>query len=137
MNSEMATALMLEKLVRDTYSDKRSSAIQPLQWSILRYLKDAEEDNRDIKSIAGSIGVTVAPVSRAVSTLELRGLVKKRDHPQSKKSILVDVSVEGLDALRNDDPILKIAERIENLSKSERKNLEDLLTQLTPMKEKS
>ena len=132
MKSDMTLALQLERLVRDAYSDKRSSAIQPLQWKILRYLEHARNFDSDIKSISSSIGVTVAPVSRAVSTLELRGLVSKGEHPLSKKSISVNISKMGLATLSGEDPILKIRDRIQALSAVDRERLAEMLEELLP-----
>ena len=36
--ASLAAAVLLERLIRDTYTARHSSEIQPLQWSILRYL---------------------------------------------------------------------------------------------------
>ncbi len=129
MKIEIAAALLMEQLVRGTYSGKRSSAIQPLQWSILRYLNEVSIDATDITSIGNYVGVTTAPVSRAVSTLERRGLVAKGEHPLSRRSVSVAITEKGRAALQ-EDPILKIAERINLLNQKEKESLVESLRQL-------
>lgn len=129
MQIEIAAALLMEQIVRGMYSDKRSSAIQPLQWSILRYLSEAKSDARDIKSIGRYVGITPAPVSRAISTLEARGLVARGEHPNSKRSVTVSITEEGRAALKV-DPILKIANRIESLDTIEREEFINSLRRL-------
>ena len=129
MKIEIAAALLMEQLVRGAYSGKRSSAIQPLQWSILRYLSEVSIDASDITSICNYVGVTIAPASRAVSTLERRGLVTKGKHPLSRRSVSVAITDQGRAALQ-EDPILKIAERISLLSQKERASLVESLRQL-------
>ena len=115
MKIEIAAALLMESIVRQAYSERRSSAIQPLQWSILRYLSTTNDVTRELKSICSYVGVTTAPVSRAVSTLEKKGMVTRGEHPTSKRSVLITITEKGLAAL-DDDPILKIAERIAQLN---------------------
>lgn len=129
MQIEIAAALLMEQIVRDVYSDKHSSAIQPLQWSILRYLREASLEARDVKSIGRYVGVTPAPVSRAIRTLETRGLVTRGEHPKSKRSVTVTLTEHGRVALEG-DPILKIARRIELLDTRERKIFINSLRQL-------
>lgn len=129
MKIEIAAALLMEQIVRETYSGKRSSAIQPLQWSILRYLSEVSADATDITSIGKYVGVTTAPVSRAVTTLERRGLVTKGEHPRSRRSISVAITEKGRAALQ-EDPILKIAARIDLLNHNEKMRLVESLRQL-------
>ena len=129
MKVEVAAALLMERMVRDAYSEKHSTAIQPLQWTILRYLSATSEETRDIKSISRYVGITPAPISRAVSTLEGRQLVKRRPHPASKRSVMVTITEKGLEKLE-DDPILKIANSITSLNERDRDRFVRILRQL-------
>lgn len=129
MKVEVAAALLMERMVRGAYSEKHSTAIQPLQWTILRYLSAPSNESRDIKSICRYVGITPAPISRAISTLEGRQLVTKKPHPESKRSVVVTITEKGLKKLA-DDPILKIANRINAMNERDRDRFVRILRQL-------
>lgn len=129
IKKDVAAAILMEKIVRDVYSNKGSREVQPLQWSILRYLERATANSSDLTSIARFLGLTLSPVSRAVQTLERRGLVTKRPDPQSGRAVVVSLSSEGLATLEA-DPILKIAKKINVLPEDEREQFRNALRSL-------
>ncbi|WP_150525374.1 MarR family winged helix-turn-helix transcriptional regulator [Roseibium sediminis] len=129
IKKDVAAAILMEKIVRDVYSNKGSREVQPLQWSILRYLERASANSSDLTSIARFLGLTLSPVSRAVQTLERRGLVTKRPDPQSGRAVVVSLSSEGLATLEA-DPILKIAKKINVLPEDEREQFRNALRSL-------
>ncbi|WP_414898688.1 MarR family winged helix-turn-helix transcriptional regulator [Rhodovulum sp. YEN HP10] len=106
--SDFAAAVLMERIVRGAYETKNSSEIQPLQWSILRYLDRCAEDRCTLTLITGFLGLTHAPVSRAVRTMRDRGLVRQRSHPRDARSTIISLTDAGRDALEL-DPIRKIA----------------------------
>lgn len=118
MDSEVAVAVLMEQVVRSAYRARRSGEVQPLQWTILRYLSLSPEQDRDLASIAAYAGVTPAPASRAVRTLEDRGFVQKERHLEDRRALSVRITRQGLEALEN-DPILEIANRLKELSEKE------------------
>ncbi|MFV0291782.1 MAG: MarR family winged helix-turn-helix transcriptional regulator [Paracoccus sp. (in: a-proteobacteria)] len=126
-----ASAVLLEKIVRDAYEKRRSSEVQPLQWSIMRYLSLASEDRCTIVWISGFLGVTHAPVVRAIKTLLRRNYVVQKVNPADARSKIVTLSREGWLQL-NADPLLAIAERIEKLTEDERRVLNTAVKQLIP-----
>jgi DNA-binding MarR family transcriptional regulator len=107
-------ALLLERMIRDSYREKRSSAIQPLQWSILRRLCREHPNTPDITSLARYLDLTLPPVSRAVATLEKRGLVEK-SAKHDRRSVALSPTAKGFAALLN-DPLRHIATNISGLS---------------------
>ena len=115
---EYAAALLIERLVQDTYPDRQPSSIKPLQWSILRYLRQVGDSPVDISTISKYLGKTNAPVSRAVSTLERRGLLLKGNTVGSA-SVAITLTEEGRDARRS-DPILQFASWIASVSGHEK-----------------
>ena len=129
IKKDVAAAILMEKIVRDVYSNKGSREVQPLQWSILRYLERASANSSDLTSIARFLGLTLSPVSRAVQTLEKRGLVTKRPDPQSGRAVVVSLSNEGRATLEA-DPILKIAKKINVLPEGEREQFRNALRSL-------
>ena len=118
MRIEMAAALLMERIIRETYSEKRSSAIQPLQWSILRYISEAPIEKRDVASISRYVGLTPAPVSRAITTLEERGHIRRSEHPKSRRSVAVTITKQGIAVLEN-DPILRVVRGIESFPRKD------------------
>ena len=118
MDRELALAILMERIVRSAYSSRKSEEIQPLQWSILRYLSRSQDSGRDLASVASYVGVTSAPASRAVKTLEKRGLVEKAQSDEDRRSVTVKISAEGLRALKH-DPLSRIALKLKSLSQPE------------------
>ena len=114
-----AAATLLERMIRDIYGDKGSSAVQPLQWSILRYLRKTSADRNELRWIARYLGLTRAPVARALKTLESRGYVEQAISPADNRTKTVSLTVEGREKL-NEDPIKVIADRILSLPKAEK-----------------
>ncbi|MBK5922335.1 hypothetical protein CCR90_00805 [Rhodovulum sulfidophilum] len=106
--SDLAAAVLMERIVRGAYDTRNSSEIQPLQWSILRYLDGFAEDRCTLTLITSFLGLTHAPVSRAVRTMRDRGLVRQRSHPRDARSAIILLTDAGRSALEL-DPIRKIA----------------------------
>lgn len=117
-----ASAVLIEKIVREAYEKRHSSEVQPLQWSIMRYLSLATEDRCTIAWIASFLGVTHAPVVRAVQTLLRKNFVVQEVNEADGRSKIIKLSREGLMHL-NDDPLLSVAERIDKLSEDEKQSL--------------
>lgn len=126
-----ASAVLLEKIVRNAYENKRSSEVQPLQWSIMRYLGNASEDRCTVVWLASFLGVTHAPVARAVKTLQGRGYVLQQDNPSDGRSKILRLSDAGWQQL-NADPLLLVAQRIERLEDDEKRALAAAVKQLIP-----
>ncbi|WP_074218839.1 MarR family winged helix-turn-helix transcriptional regulator [Rhodovulum sp. ES.010] len=116
----MAVALLMERIVRGAYDGaRRSGEIQPLQWSILRYLQSYPPERRTLTRIAAYLDLTHAPISRAIRTMGARGLVEMDDNPDDARSHIVSLTECGRAALRA-DPIRKIADRIAILPEADR-----------------
>lgn len=120
--SELAAAMLLEKIVRDTYSAKSSKEIQPLQWSILRYLDRNPPQRCTMSWIKSFLGLTHAPVVRAINTLVSRELVRQEPNPNDARSNLLYLTDQGKRALEL-DPIAKVANRMRELPEEERTSL--------------
>jgi len=133
--SAKATALLLERIVLGIYRSRQSNEVQQLQWSILRYLENAAQRQKTIGQIASYLGLTHAPVARAVNVLIERKLVAKVRNPNDGRSQIVSLTSEGLKIL-DTDPIHGIAAEITQLPVDVRHLLNDLLTDLI-MKESS
>jgi len=109
--SAIASVVLMERIVRDIYPSKKSSAIQPLQWSILRYLMRMPVDRREQRWIANFLGLTGAPVTRALRTLETRGLVSQQKSETDNRAKTFSLTDAGVAVLES-DPILRVARLI-------------------------
>ncbi len=118
-SSELAAAILLEKIVRDAYERKNSGEVQPLQWSILRYLRRESSERATLGRLAKFLNITHAPVSRAIKTLVKKGFVKQSPNPTDARSHFLILTENGKTALEK-DPILGVAQRIQRLPAAER-----------------
>ncbi|TCP43156.1 MarR family winged helix-turn-helix transcriptional regulator [Rhodovulum marinum] len=117
--SDLAVALLMERIVRGAYDTRQSHEIQPLQWSILRYLARYPAEGRTLTRIATYLDLTHAPISRALRTLRGRGLVSTEANPADARSSILSLTEAGWAALEL-DPIRKIAQRVAALPEPDR-----------------
>ena len=129
MDKAVAAALLMERTVRQVYEDRTSSAVQPLQWAILRFLQSRPTSDARVATIAKYLGTTHAPISRAISTLTNRGLVAKVDGDGSSRTAPLVLTEKGRQTLTY-DPILQVAKKIAALPDRERKLFEQVLMAL-------
>ena len=129
MEKAVAAALLLERTVKNIYTDRSSSAVQPLQWSILRFLQSAPTSDAHVSSISRYLGTNHAPVSRAISTLMKRGLVERTNGSEHSRRSPIVLTSAGVEMLQS-DPILKVAGQIVKLPEAERRCLEHALRRL-------
>ena len=127
--SAKATALLLERIVLGIYRSRQSNEVQQLQWSIMRYLEGAAQSQKTIGQIASYLGLTHAPVARAVNVLIGRKLVVKVKNPDDGRSQIVSLTPDGHKMLEA-DPIHGISAEIRRLPVDVRQLLNDLLTNL-------
>ena len=128
--SDLAAALLIEKIVRETYASARSKEIQPLQWSILRYVGRSTEQECTMIRIAAYLGLTHAPVVRAIKTLVKRGLIDQKPNPFDARSHVLSLTELGYEKLAT-DPILGVVERIQRLPEGEREVFKRLIRSLS------
>ena len=121
--------MLWERTVRNIYEERSSSAIQPLQWSILRFLNASPTSDARVATIAKYLGTHHAPVSRAVATLMKRELIEKVGGPTAVRTSPLTLTSRGRDLLKT-DPIRKLAREMRRLPDRERWLLEDILKKL-------
>ena len=132
--ADYAAALLLEKIVRDTYSVRDSGYIQPLQWSILRYLGSGPVHRCTMTNVRSFLGLTHAPVVRAINTLVKRGLVEQRTNPSDARSKLLALTNAGSETVRT-DPMRRVAKLIASLPDSDREKFQLVIRELVMKRE--
>lgn len=103
-----AAAVLVERVAETLYRSKGPGEIQPLQWAILRCLSRYGETGLTQSWIAKYLGLTHAPVSRAVSTLTKRGLIEQQVQDSDGRSKILILSISGQDQMQY-DPLKKLA----------------------------
>jgi len=117
--SDLATALLMERLVREAYLDRGPGSVTPLQWAILRAISRAAPKPSTHGWIARFVGVTAGPVSRAIRALERHGAVATHRDAQDGRQVIVELTEIGREFLDN-DPILAICGRLNRLGSDEK-----------------
>lgn len=127
--SDLAAALLIERLVREAYIERTPGSITPLQWSILRAVKRAGEDGCTQSWIVNFVGVTPAPVNRAVKALQRNGAVDMcRDASDGRKTVVTLTSL-GVKLLE-EDPIRSITTRLNRLDLPRKAEFRQALQQI-------
>lgn len=133
LKSDVAAAVLIENIVRATYTSREPGAIQPLQWSILRFLARVPKEQCTAYMISNFLGITAAPTSRAIQTLVKRGFVRQIRNESDARSFLLVLQRPAVEALKQ-DPLTKLAECVSNLPEGEKdlfkKSLERIVVRI-------
>ena len=115
-------AELLEHSARRIYKERGPRAIHPGQWAVLRFLASAKDHQRDLNGVAAHIGITPAPASRALTSLEDKGLIKGEVRQDDRRKRRMSLTAKGQETLLN-DPILRLAKILETLPEEHRRTL--------------
>lgn len=77
------------------------------------------DQHREVRWIAKFLGITRAPVTRAIATLEARNLVVQTENSTDARTKKISLTDEGAAVLKQ-DPIVDAAKRIGVLPENER-----------------
>ncbi|WP_165775629.1 MarR family transcriptional regulator [Paramylibacter kogurei] len=130
--TQLATAVLLEQVLRKTYVRLGPQELQPAQWSALRYFKRTYPEGGTVSELSKFLGVTAGPASRAAHALEQRGLLEARVNPEDKRSTLFCLTPQGKAKLVQ-DPMLALAQNIAELDPSDQDALAQTLLKLTSL----
>ena len=88
---------MLVALVMESRGDWRRQASEAtgLPFSRVRALRRLQEQERSLGELAADMGTDAPAATVIVNDLEERGLVKRRPHPDNRRSKLVSLTAEG------------------------------------------
>jgi DNA-binding MarR family transcriptional regulator len=110
-----AIARLLEQTARAVYESRGPKAIHAGQWAVLRYLARASRQSRTVGGVAGYLGVTHAPASRAVAALARKQLVVVKADAEDRRVRRIDLTSAGK-ALLDHDPVHRLTKAIDALS---------------------
>ena len=119
MHSDLATAILLEKIVQSAYSKEYVRDIPQLQWSILRCLQQMPPDQCEVLPIARYLDAPRPAIRRGLRRLSLHGFVKRANKEENKRVTKFTLTSSGVATLQH-DPMLTVAGYIELLPPGER-----------------
>jgi len=109
-----ATCILLESITRSAYSERAPGQLQPLQWSIIRYLRTCDEEFATVGYTARFLGLSHAPVSRSIATLRKKELLSQFEHPYDARGAVFKLTQKG-EGLATIDPLIRVANIIDDL----------------------
>jgi DNA-binding MarR family transcriptional regulator len=125
----MASAQLLEQLIRLVYPERGPHDMHPGQWAALRYLSRANPEASTVAGLARFLGVTLGPASRAASALTRKGLVTGTRDPKDRRSIRLTLTEAGTTLIRQ-DPLQRLGSLVATLPQGQRDAMIDSVRQL-------
>lgn len=127
---DLAAAILIDKLLNDAYVDKGPGHISRLQWSILRCLARATPEQKTPTWIARFVGLTLAPVTRALESLNRRGLILRTKNSADGRQTTVALTESGRQIL-DKDPLKSLAALISRLPDEQRHQFKQTLQSIS------
>lgn len=113
-----AAAVLVERVAESLYRSKGPGEIQPLQWAIMRCLSRHRSTGVTQSWIVKYLGLTHAPVSRALSTLSRRGLIVQEVTDKDARSKILKLSNTGLEQMKH-DPLRRLADNMRQIDQQD------------------
>lgn len=108
-NDARRAAELIGRLDRLARAGERSGELNPVQWEALRYLVRANRFSRTPAALAEYLGSTRGTVSQTVIALEAKGFVAKRASARDGRSVDLELTGAGREALA-DDALAELAD---------------------------
>lgn len=129
--SARAIAELIEQLSRTTASRAFANGMNPVHWTALRYINQANESVRNIGAFAKFHMTTPSSASQTMTALENKGLVAKKVGPDGRQR-LIELTPKGR-RLLSKDPILTLAASISKLPDEQMLLMAEVMENLTRM----
>ena len=126
MKSSDHVVQLLERLGRLVSNAQNTNGFKPVQWEVLRYLSEANVFSRNPGSLVEYLGITKGTVSQTISTLEDRGLLRKKSDKTDRRAVKLELTAAGRAALVK-NPIKALSRSVESLSETEQGALAESL----------
>ena len=92
----------LERLSRLMRAKKHEDGLNPAQWEALRYLARANRFSNSPGALTRYLGATKGTISQTVKALERKGFVTKAERESERRSITLELTDKGAEALSRD-----------------------------------
>jgi DNA-binding MarR family transcriptional regulator len=111
--SAIDVAHLIDRLDRLARSGEAVGELNPAQWEALRFVARANRFSRTPAALAEYLGSTRGTVSQTLIALEQKGHVTREPSPRDRRSVMLELTAMGSQALKH-DPILALAADLEN-----------------------
>ena len=105
-------AHLIDRLDRLARRGEAVGELNPAQWEALRFVARANRFSRTPAALAEYLGSTRGTVSQTLIALEQKGHVTREPSPRDRRSVMLELTSTGAQALRH-DPILSLAADLE------------------------
>ena len=121
---------LLERYCRAVQASSFRAGLHPAQWSALRFLAEADPDDRTVTGLAKhQMTPLLSAASKTVNALIRKGYIESRDNPRDRRSRLLELTDAGRRVL-DDDPLRRVARFAGSLPEAERAKLDQSLNTL-------
>jgi len=127
--SARAIAELIEQLSRSTASRAFANGMNPVHWTALRYINQANQSASNIGAFAKFHMTTPSSASQTMTALENKGLVVKKIGPDGRQR-MIELTPKGK-RLLNKDPIQTLAASICMLSDEQIYLMAEVMESLT------
>ena len=101
-------AHLIDRLDRLARSGEAVDGLNPAQWEALRFVARANRFSRTPAALAEYLGSTRGTVSQTLISLEHKGHVTREPSSRDRRSVMLELTAMGSQALKH-DPILALA----------------------------
>jgi len=112
-NAAIDAAHLIDRLDRLARSGEAVGELNPAQWEALRFVARANRFSRTPAALAEYLGSTRGTVSQTLIALEQKGHVTREPSSRDRRSVVLELTPKGSEALRC-DPILALAADLES-----------------------
>lgn len=122
-------AEIIAHLGRVAYCEGFIEGLTSAQWAALRYFSRANRFSRTVSAFADFHSTTRGTASQTVKSLVAKGFLSRRRSQRDGRSIQLDVTPRGQDALKK-DPFETLVVAVERLPESTRLHVGKVLTEM-------
>ncbi|MFD2205982.1 MarR family winged helix-turn-helix transcriptional regulator [Kiloniella antarctica] len=120
---------LLSRLSRLVNHEGHAAGLKPAQWDALRYLAQANRFSRNPGALTAYLGATKGTISQTLMSLEKKGLVEKKQDPNDKRSVGLDLTTAGK-TLAKEDALRPFENVVAHLPTDDQKAIEEALEKI-------
>ena len=96
-----------------------NQGLGPAQWRAIRYFADANRTACTVLAFSRQAGISKGSASKTVALLVEKGLLRRSDNHDDRRSHFLELTSAG-DAILSHDPLIPLAEAVDSLDNETR-----------------